>query len=146
MGGRLIFNATKLGAGAVTEVMRLEADIGMSAFGTNVIFNTSSAVVALQAPPYSKQVPTTGFSITIANTVNSLILNPAGTLATGTVTMPATPQDGQTVTIASTQIVTALTVSANTGQTLSGTITTIAANGFATWQYVLADTNWYRVG
>ena len=39
------------------------------------------------------QVPTTGFTITLGNNDCNLILEPAGTLATGTVTMPATPSD-----------------------------------------------------
>ena len=92
------------------------------------------------------QVPLTGFSITLGNTDNNLILKPAGTLASGTVTMPVSPIDGQLVTISSTQVVTALTVSANAGQTLNGTITTIAVNGYASWVYRSADTTWYRMG
>jgi trimeric autotransporter adhesin len=114
---------------------------------TSEVVSLSTAVSTL-AGTYSRQVPTTGFSITIGNTVNSLILNPAGTLATGTITMPASPLDGQQVGIASSQIVTALTVQANAGQTIDGGLTaaTLAANGFAKWQYVLADTRWYRVG
>ena len=92
------------------------------------------------------QVPLTGFSITLGNTDNNLILKPAGTLASGTITMPASPIDGQLVTISSTQVVTALTVNANAGQTLNGTITTIAVNGYASWVYRSADTTWYRMG
>jgi hypothetical protein len=97
---------------------------------------------------YSRQTPTTGFTITIGNQVAYLILKPAGTLATGTITMPSTPVDGQEVGISSSQIITALTVQGNTGQTIDGTFTaaTLAANGFARWKYVLADTTWYRVG
>lgn len=100
------------------------------------------------AHSYSRQIPTTGFAITIANNIANLILKPAGTLATGTVTMPATPVDGQEVTIMSSQIITALTVLANTGQSIDGTFTAaaFAANGFATWKYVLPDTTWYRKG
>lgn len=96
--------------------------------------------------PYSRQVPLTGFSITIGNGVNRLILDPAGTLATGTVTMPTAPIDGHAITISSSQIITALTVSPSGGQTLDGALTTIGANGFASWTYVLATTTWYRTG
>jgi hypothetical protein len=90
-------------------------------------------------------VPITGFSSTIANTTSLFIIKPAGTLATGTITMPASPFDTQIVGIASTQIVTALTHSPNTGQTLNGALTTIAANGHAAWVYRSADTSWYRI-
>jgi len=89
--------------------------------------------------------PSTGFSQTISNTTTYLIIEPSGTLATGTVTMPASPVDGQTVTITSTQIITALTHNPNTGQTLKGALTTIPADGNATWLYKTSTTTWYRV-
>lgn len=92
------------------------------------------------------QVPLTGFTITVGDTDTKLILDPAGTLATGTVTMPANPTNGQVITIASTKTVTALIVSANTGQTINGAITTIAPNGFASWVYRSTNTTWYRIG
>lgn len=90
-------------------------------------------------------VPTTGFTNTIANTTSYYIIEPAGTLATGTLTMPASPVNEQVVTVASTQIITALTHSPNTGQTLKGALTTIAVDGNASWIYRTANTTWYRV-
>src|SRR5665213_117455 len=60
-------------------------------------------ITPLAVLTYSLQVPITGFSITIATGVNQLILNPAGTLATGTVTMPLIALDGQTVKISTEQ-------------------------------------------
>lgn len=90
-------------------------------------------------------VPTTGFTNTIANTTSYYVIEPAGTLATGTLTMPASPVNEQVVTIASTQIITALTHSPNTGQTLKGALTTIAVDGNASWIYRTANTTWYRV-
>lgn len=94
---------------------------------------------------YSYQTPTTGFSIQIASGVTSLILNPAGTLAAGTIVFPATPIDGQILNLSSSQIITALTMSAPAGQTVLGALTTIAANGYAAWQYVASAANWFRV-
>ena len=44
---------------------------------------------------YDYQVPTTGFSYTFAAGVQTLILNPAATLATGTITMPARPREAE---------------------------------------------------
>jgi len=90
-------------------------------------------------------VPTTGFTNTIANTTSYYVIEPAGTLATGTLTMPASPVNEQVVTIASTQTITALTHSPNTGQTLKGALTTIAVDGNASWIYRTANTTWYRV-
>lgn len=93
----------------------------------------------------SVQVPTTGFTITVANNTSTLLLNPAGTLATGTVTMPAAPFDGQEVRFSSTQIVTTLTVSPNASQTISNAPSTIAAGQGYAWIYHLATTNWFRL-
>lgn len=92
------------------------------------------------------QVPVTGFSITASASDNVILLEPAGTLASGTVIMPASPKDKQVVRIATTATITALTVSANTGQTLKGAVTTLAANGFASWIYRSTNTTWYRIG
>ena len=74
---------------------------------------------------YAYATPLTGFSIQIANGVTSLLLDPAGTLAAGSITFPTTPIDGQTLALSSSQIVTALTLSAP-GQTILGAITTLA--------------------
>ena len=92
---------------------------------------------------YDYQVSTTGFSYTFAAGTTVLVMNPAGTLATGTITMPAAPADGMTISFSSTQIITALTVSANTGQSIVGQPTTMNAGGAATFVYRLSNTTWY---
>jgi hypothetical protein len=92
---------------------------------------------------YDYLAPTTGFSYTFS-TYNTLILNPAGTLATGTITMPANPSDGMTISFSSSQIITLLTVSANTGQSIVSAVTSLALGGGAVYIYRLANTTWYR--
>jgi len=96
---------------------------------------------------YAYQVPTTGFSITVPTSVGYLILNPAGTLATGTITLPANPTDGQFFCWVSTQTQTAVTITAGAGQTLAGVATETA--GVANTQYCrrfVASTNtWYHL-
>lgn len=92
---------------------------------------------------YSYQTPANLFSITPAAGVGRLILNPAGTLAAGTVTMPASPVDGQLLVINSSQIVSALTMSANAGQSLLGALTTIGVGGRIECLYRAANTTWY---
>jgi len=91
---------------------------------------------------YDYQTPTTGFSYTFT-TFNTLVMNPAGTLATGTITMPASPVDGMTITFSSTKIITALTVNANTGQTINNAVTTLAAGQTASYIYRAASTAWF---
>ena len=92
---------------------------------------------------YDYQAPTTGFSYTFAAGTNVLVMNPAGTLATGTITMPASPADGMTITFSSTQTITALTVQGNTGQSITGQPTTFGAGSAATFVYRLSNTTWY---
>jgi hypothetical protein len=92
---------------------------------------------------YDYQVSTTGFSYTFAAGTTVLVMNPAGTLATGTITMPAAPADGMTISFSSTQTITALTVAGNTGQSIVGNPTTLNAGGGASFVYRLANTTWY---
>lgn len=92
---------------------------------------------------YDYQAPSTGFSYTFAAGVNVLVMNPAGTLATGTITMPASPADGMTITFSSTQTITALTVNANTGQSITNQPSSFGAGSSATFVYRLSNTTWY---
>ena len=92
---------------------------------------------------YDYQVLTTAFSYTFAAGTQTLIINPAGTLATGTVTMPAAPADGMVITVESTQIITALTLSGNTGQSIVGVPATLFANQPLSYVYRLSNTTWY---
>ena len=92
---------------------------------------------------YDYQVSTTGFSYTFAAGTTVLVINPAGTLATGTITMPAAPADGMTISFSSTQTITALTVAGNTGQTIVRAPKLFGAGSAATYVYRLANTTWY---
>jgi hypothetical protein len=105
---------------------------------TAVISGTNGLLQA-----YDYQTPTTGFSYTFAAGTQVLVMNPAGTLATGTITMPASPSDGMTITFSSTKIITALTVNANTGQTINNAVTTLSAGQSASYIYRSASTAWF---
>lgn len=137
--------------GALTADFVIDAGIlysGTFASGQPVI-NATGGIVGIFARPYVVVAPTTGFTQTVGNTNNVLILNPAGTLATGTVKMPAAPsQDGQEVTVTSTQIITSMTIQANTGQTMFGGFTGVvfAANQAATWKWQASSSIWFRIG
>ena len=91
---------------------------------------------------YDYQVLTTGFTYTFAAGTTVLVINPAGTLATGTITFPASPVDGMTVTFSSTQQITALTLSGN-GKTIVSAVTFLPANQATTYVYRLSNTTWY---
>ncbi len=93
---------------------------------------------------YAKVVPLTGFSATFGNFQQELLLKPAGTLAAGYVTMAPQPIDGGKACVFSTQTITALSVSANTGQTIADAVTTLAANARACYLYSKGDAVWNR--
>ena len=95
---------------------------------------------------YDYQTPATGFSYTFAAGNQMLIMKPAATLATGTIITPASPVDGMTIKFTTTQTITALTLTANTGQTVLGGPTTLPANSTASYTYRLSDTTWYPAG
>ena len=117
--------------------------------GLGVLTCTSIEYNKLNDVGYSYQTPTTGFSITIGADVTTLILDPAGTLATGTIIMPAAPRNGRIINLSSSQTITALTVSPNTGQSIKNaptslTVSTTSGQGYQ-YIYRAANTTWYRL-
>ena len=94
---------------------------------------------------YDYQALTTGFSYTFASGITTLIAQPAGTLATGTITMPGSPADGMVITIESTQQVTAVTVQGNSGQTLTGAPSQLIPNQPLSFVYRQSNTTWYAM-
>lgn len=92
---------------------------------------------------YDYQTPATGFTYTFAAGTQTLVMNPAATLATGTITMPAAPSDGMTITISSSKEITALTLNGNTGQTILNAATSMPAGSSASYVYRSANTSWF---
>ena len=92
---------------------------------------------------YDYQVLTTAFSYTFAAGTQTLIINPAGTLATGTITMPPAPADGMVIWITTTKQIVALTINGNTGQTLTSGVTSLAPNQAVAYLYRSSNTTWY---
>jgi hypothetical protein len=95
---------------------------------------------------YDYQILTTGFSYTFSPGTQVLIMNPAGTLATGTITMPASPNDGMTITFSTSQQITSLTLNPNTGQSIISGITTMPASRAMTYMYNASNLAWYPMG
>lgn len=92
------------------------------------------------------EVPLTGASITLAPNISKLFLNPAGTIAAATITLPASTDlfDGQVFYLASSQIVTALTLTAGSGTTLGTTTTALAVNTPIRYVYMAATKVWIK--
>lgn len=109
-------------------------------------------MVMVAGGAYQYAAPATGNTVTVAANVSNLVLDPAGTIATLTVALPAASAliDGQTLHISSSQTVTALTMSAGSGTSISNsptalTISTTASYGYE-FIYRAANTKWYRLG
>jgi hypothetical protein len=104
---------------------------------------------AMADTSYSYQTPSTGFTITIGDAVQTLILDPSGALLAGTITMPANPVDGHLVRITSTQNITTLTVSPNSGQSIKNAPTgfTVSLTGDQGYEFIyrVTNTTWYRL-
>lgn len=94
--------------------------------------------------PFRVEVPLTGFTITLDNNP-TLVITPAGTLATGTVLLPLNPDDGQRFEMISTQTQTALTITANTGDTINNVPTALVALTGIRLGYQLSSRIWYRL-
>lgn len=93
-------------------------------------------------PQKQYATPATGATVTVnSNGFVKLILNPAGTLATLTITFPGSPSDMDTVTIGCTQIVTALTMN---GGTISGGLSSLAVGTAGTWTYCSDASTWIK--
>lgn len=94
--------------------------------------------------------PGTVFNVAVPTPVAAqqwMLIQPAGTLAAGTVTLPlntGTP-DGTEVMITTTQQITAFTLSPNGAAAVYGAPATLAADDFFRVRFVQATNSWYRI-
>jgi hypothetical protein len=100
----------------------------------------------------SKQTYTSGSSVIIASQVRALYVNPSSAIASLTITMLASPVDGEEIlisfggTITSGTVVTSLTISGNSGQSiLGGSFITSASAGDGYTLKWEASTNLWRI-
>jgi hypothetical protein len=94
--------------------------------------------------------PGAGFNITVPTPVAEqqwMLIQPAGTLATGTVTLPLNTgvPDGTEVLITSTQTITAFTIALNGAAAIFGNVSTLTAGAAVRYRYYLATNSWYNI-
>lgn len=98
--------------------------------------------------PYIQYTTTTtvGGTITVADSKSDIVvIHEAGILAVNlNVVMPASPIDGQRVSICSVNGITTLTVSTPVGAIVS-LLGTLAAGGAGTYIWSAAQSKWYRL-
>jgi hypothetical protein len=94
--------------------------------------------------------PGTGFNIAVPTPVAQqqwMLIQPAATLATGTVTLPLNTQtpDGTEILITTTQQITAFTLALNGATAAYGDPATLAAEDFFRVRFYQATNSWYRI-
>ena len=95
-------------------------------------------------------VPGNGFNITVPTPVSEqqwMLLQPAGTLATGTITLPLNTgvPDGTTVLITSTQEISSLTIALNGATAIYGAVTALGAGCAAVYRFYQPTNSWYNI-
>lgn len=75
---------------------------------------------------------------------NVQLIHDAGTTLTLTIAFPATPFNGMIVSISSTNGITTLSLTATVGSIING-VGTMTTGGNAKYQYLTAQTKWYKI-
>lgn len=98
------------------------------------------------ASGYSVQTQTAADMVSVSDGV-SVVAFTGSTAGTATITTPANPVDGQRLRIFSVAGITTLTLTANTGQTVSssGLPASLSANTFCEYIYKSSNATWYRI-
>jgi hypothetical protein len=94
--------------------------------------------------------PGTGFNITVPTPTSEqqwMVIQPAGTLAAGTVTLPLNTgvPDGTQVLITSTQTITSFTLALNGAAAIFGAVSTLTAGAAICYRFYQATNSWYNV-
>ena len=143
-----------IGPSIITGNEQIPADTGSSSQPFTVLIPPA----ALGAGPYQYAAPLTGATLTVTNLQRRLILEPAGTIAALTVVLPAANAgasnaliDNQLFGLCTTQVVTALTLTAGSGTTVLNAPTALlvpvatGAGSCVEWVYRQSNATWYRV-
>ena len=149
-------NFTGLGTGARAEFTcngptsfstGMYSNAPFSIHTNNIVRNTWSGAGDFADNTFAYSAPATGATVTIAAGVQRQIINPAGTLATLTVTLPAcnSTNSGIVKVFGFTQVVTALTINASSGTVVGGLSAAAIGSNF---RFLCYGTNaaWYPAG
>jgi hypothetical protein len=95
---------------------------------------------------YQYSAATNGFTLTATPNVSRVILDPASTIAGGTVTLPAGNVDARTIHISSTATITAFQVLGNSGTTVKPSANvTLTAGTQVGYFYHASEATWYKI-
>ena len=95
-------------------------------------------------------VPGSGFNITVPTPVSNdqwMLLQPAGTLATGTITLPLNTgvPDGTSILITTTQEITSLTIALNGATAIYGGVSFLGAGTATAIRFYQPTNSWYQI-
>jgi hypothetical protein len=160
----------RIGVAAATQSYGVKIDAGAQAVTvanndlsynvTGPILNagTASNSAYILAPNIGAVIPgswvaiaaTAAGSVTLGSSVGqynveTISLYPAGVIATFTVVFPNYAYEGQSLNIYTSNTITALTLTPGSGQTITGTVTTLAANASVSYAYSTSGAGWWRV-
>jgi hypothetical protein len=107
-------------------------------------FTDLNTMLAQLFPARSIQAPLTGFAIAAAPGLTKLVLNPAGTLAAGAITMPPNPGDQQPFMVKTSQTINGFSATTSDGTTANGVPGTLAANTSIKWIFEAPLNTWFR--
>ena len=131
---------------AITQVGTLtSANIsGNLTVGNATVSGMFDMCAAVQETGIQYITATNAGSTNLYSNVSLAIVNPAGTIASYTLVMPATPSNGQVVRLVFGNTITSLTHTAGSA-TLKGALTTAANTSGGTWYYYTPTTTWFRL-
>lgn len=138
-------NVLQLGAG----VASINSPVTLVNFASANVINGNTLTTTIVQSGHTEdsnfniQTITTGGSYTLLASASHTNLHAAGTIATFTVIEPAAPANGQVACIATDQVITVLTLSANSGQSILGAPTTLPLSGKDCHRYQTSNTTWY---
>lgn len=105
---------------------------------------------ASQTVSVNLYVPTAGFNITVPTPVSNqqwMLIQPAGTLASGTITLPLNTgvPDGTEVLITTTQEITSLTIALNGATAIFGGVSFLGAGTATAIRFYQPTNSWYQI-
>lgn len=143
--GSYVFEFTTYNAGTAITIEDLSRNNNNIAGDFTITGNLTHSGATINTG-YQYSAATTDFNDTVGASVSRVIYDPAGTLAKGTLTLPAGNVEAKVVTVSSTAIITAFKVNPSAGTTLvpSANIT-LAAGTSVSYFYHAVETKWYKI-
>ena len=137
-----VYGITMLEAGQVNAAALLLDGNSLTLSGPIGMFGTGSVFASQQI----SSTPTSGFTLSVGSTKEDTLyyMTPAGTLAQGTLNLPANASSevGQTIRVITTQTISNFSVAvASSGLIIGTPVTSLPANSTAAWQKVSSASN-----